>query len=117
MALLVKSKCLRVVFPLALLARGGRGLFLTPPLSGPLPLAWANGLDDGPIVLPMPPNDPKGSLIVGWVWTKPWVEEKALLLELSLNGVAVPACHHDADVDWSSSALKASVEERKRSNE
>lgn len=80
-----------------------------PPLSGPLPLAWRNGLADGPMVLPIPAKEPKGSLDDGWVWTRPWVAEKLLLL-LSLNGVTVPACHHDADVDWSSGTFMASAE-------
>lgn len=70
-----------------------------PPLSGPLPLVEAKGFAEGPIVLPIPPKEPKGSLSDGWVWTRPCVEENVLLLELSLKGVAVPACHHDADVD------------------
>lgn len=82
---------------MAFLARDGRGLLRTPPLNGPLPLE-ANGLDEGPEVLPMLPKDAKGSLPEGCVCTRPWVEEKALLL-LSRNGVAVPACHHDAEVD------------------
>lgn len=80
----------------------------TPPLNGPLPLD-ANGFDEGPEVLPMLPKEAKGSLPEGCVCTRPWVEEK--LLEPSRNGVAVPACHHDADVDWSSAVLMASAEQ------
>lgn len=98
----MKSRCFRDTFPLAFLAKSGRGLSLTPLLNGPLPLV-ANGLAEGPEVLP---NEEKGS--DGWVCTRPWVDENALL-ELSLRkGVAVPACHHDADVDWSSAVLMAS---------
>lgn len=113
MALLVKSRCFSADLPLALLAKGGRGLFLMPPLSGPLPLACAKGFADGPIVLPMPPKEPNGSLMDGWVCTRPCVEENTLLLEPSRYGVAVPGCHHDADVDWSSAGW-ASVEDEEQ---
>lgn len=60
----MKSKCFKVVLPLVFLAKTGSGLFLIPPLSGPLPLD-ANGFDEGPLVLGIPPKDPNGSLSLG----------------------------------------------------
>lgn len=108
----MKSKCLSNCLLLAFRAKGGRGLFLTPPLSGPLPLPYAKGLADGPIVLP---NVEKGS--EGCVCTIPWEAEKApALAELSTKGTAVPPCHHEDDADWSSAAAPDS-ESRKNYNE